>query len=100
MGIDQLPRFIRESSILTGNDLGKLGSLEELPTPESAQQYLKDLESGIHESDYHRIYREGLEFLASDPIQAGHKIELAAKAALAAGNSGFAINALVLHNDQ
>lgn len=99
MGIDQLPGFIRESSILSGNDLGKLGSLEDLPTPNSAEQYLKDIEASTHESDYYKIYCEGLESLVSDPAQARYRIEMAAKTALAAGNPGFAINVLVLHND-
>jgi flavin reductase (DIM6/NTAB) family NADH-FMN oxidoreductase RutF len=31
MGIDQLPFFIKNSNLLTGNDLGKLGSMEKLP---------------------------------------------------------------------
>ncbi|WP_257667574.1 flavin reductase family protein [Parapedobacter tibetensis] len=34
MGIDQLPRHIRLSSILTGNHLGKLGNVETLPSEE------------------------------------------------------------------
>ena len=32
IGVDQLPQHIRNSSILTGNDLGKLGSLATLPS--------------------------------------------------------------------
>lgn len=32
IGVDQLPEPIRTSSILTGNDLGMLGNIEELPT--------------------------------------------------------------------
>jgi flavin reductase (DIM6/NTAB) family NADH-FMN oxidoreductase RutF len=37
IGVDQLPAPIRTSSILTGNDLGMLGNVEELPAiPENA----------------------------------------------------------------
>jgi len=32
IGIDQIPEAIRLSKILTGNDLGKLGNVEALPT--------------------------------------------------------------------
>jgi len=32
IGVDQLPKAIRNSSILTGNDLGKLGNIEQMPT--------------------------------------------------------------------
>jgi len=31
IGVDQLPKSIRESSILTGNNLGRLGNIESLP---------------------------------------------------------------------
>ncbi len=44
IGIDQLPASIRHSNILTGNDLGKLGSLRVLPTSEEISDYRK---SGI-----------------------------------------------------
>ena len=34
IGVDALPREVRESSVLTGNELGQLGSLPQLPTAE------------------------------------------------------------------
>jgi flavin reductase (DIM6/NTAB) family NADH-FMN oxidoreductase RutF len=34
IGVDGLPVHIRNSTILTGNNLGRLGNLEQLPTPE------------------------------------------------------------------
>ena len=34
IGIDALPEKIRFSSLLTGNDLGKLGNLERMPVPD------------------------------------------------------------------
>lgn len=37
IGVDQLPANIRNSEILTGNDLGKLGNVELLPTVESVK---------------------------------------------------------------
>lgn len=33
LGVDQLPDFIRNSQVLTGNNLGRLGNIEQLPTP-------------------------------------------------------------------
>ena len=33
IGVDQIPTTIRNSAILTGNDLGKLGSADALPSP-------------------------------------------------------------------
>ncbi|MCM4166812.1 flavin reductase [Arenibacter sp. H213] len=40
IGIDQLPDYIRLSHILTGNDLGKLGNIEKLPTTEEVKSYI------------------------------------------------------------
>mgnify|MGYP000238374639 CR=1 FL=1 len=37
IGVDSLPRYVRESKVLTGNNLGKLGNLERLPTKEELQ---------------------------------------------------------------
>lgn len=40
IGVDNLPQTIRESKILTGNDLGKLGNVETLPTKELIEDYI------------------------------------------------------------
>lgn len=39
IGIDQMPASVRNSAILTGNDLGKLGSLPALPSAEAVSQF-------------------------------------------------------------
>lgn len=39
VGIDQLPADVRNSAILTGNDLGKLGSVTALPTAAEVNKY-------------------------------------------------------------
>jgi hypothetical protein len=41
MGVDQLPENIRNSNILTGNDLGMLGNVERMPTKEEALEFSK-----------------------------------------------------------
>jgi flavin reductase (DIM6/NTAB) family NADH-FMN oxidoreductase RutF len=41
IGYDQIPDFIRHSDQLTGNDLGKLGNIEQLPTSEEIEKFLK-----------------------------------------------------------
>lgn len=41
MGVDQLPEHIRNSTILTGNDLGKLGNTENYPTMEAIEAFAK-----------------------------------------------------------
>lgn len=39
MGVDQLPEAIRNSRILTGNDLGQLGNVEQLPSQEDVADF-------------------------------------------------------------
>lgn len=39
IGVDQLPESIKESEILTGNDLGKLGLIEQLPSGEEVNAF-------------------------------------------------------------
>ncbi|MCO6498981.1 MAG: flavin reductase family protein [Vicingus serpentipes] len=39
IGVDQIPKEIRNSSILTGNDLGLLGSVESLPNQEEINNF-------------------------------------------------------------
>jgi flavin reductase (DIM6/NTAB) family NADH-FMN oxidoreductase RutF len=41
MGVDQLPDNIKNSSVLTGNDLGMLGNTEVLPDNESIEVYIR-----------------------------------------------------------
>lgn len=44
IGVDRLPADIRNSAILSGNDLGKLGSFQSLPTDDEVKDYR---ESGV-----------------------------------------------------
>ena len=39
IGVDQIPEVIRMSPILTGNNLGRLGNVMELPTEEEIQAF-------------------------------------------------------------
>lgn len=39
IGVDQIPKEIRNSKILTGNDLGKLGNVEALPSEEEIENF-------------------------------------------------------------
>lgn len=42
IGFDQIPVHIRESKVLTGNDLGKLGNVEQLPTAAIVEAFAAD----------------------------------------------------------
>lgn len=40
VGIDQIPLYIRNSDLLSGNDLGMLGNVEDIPTQEDVNDFL------------------------------------------------------------
>ncbi len=44
IGVDSIPSAIRNSDILTGNNLGQLGNVEQLPTDEQITQFQSDPE--------------------------------------------------------
>ncbi|MFN8355611.1 MAG: flavin reductase family protein [Spirosomataceae bacterium] len=43
IGFDQIPDFIKHSSLLTGNELGKLANVESLPSADDIQTYQQQL---------------------------------------------------------
>lgn len=42
IGVDSLPHAIRNSRVLTGNNLGQLGNLEALPTDDAIEAYMQE----------------------------------------------------------
>jgi flavin reductase (DIM6/NTAB) family NADH-FMN oxidoreductase RutF len=67
IGVDMLPPAVRNSSILTGNNLGRLGNLEELPTKESIEKVAEHpqvksiLEGAMNVSEIHKLAQKWLE---------------------------------------
>lgn len=64
IGVDALPKGIRESSILTGNNLGRLGNVEELPR----QEEVENISSNVSLS---RKNHKELHLLAKEILEAG-----------------------------
>lgn len=42
IGVDNLPKSVKESTVLTGNNLGRLGNVEQLPNDSEIKKILKD----------------------------------------------------------
>ena len=72
IGVDSIPSAIRNSSILTGNNLGQLGNVEHLPSDEEIAQFQADSElkrildatigdNGNRERELHQYARKLLE---------------------------------------
>jgi flavin reductase (DIM6/NTAB) family NADH-FMN oxidoreductase RutF len=61
IGIDQIPLEIKNSNILSGNNLGLLASVEEIPTKEEVLEYKKTLKSFSKPEDQHQFAKTLLE---------------------------------------
>lgn len=70
IGVDQLPTSVQKSEILTGNNLGRLGNLERLPTTEELAEVAQSKEVVVllrsnphekHQSVIHQLAQQALE---------------------------------------
>ena len=57
IGVDQLPESVRESTVLTGNNLGRLGNLERLPTAQECTTVaaLPEVKACSSENELHEL---------------------------------------------
>ncbi len=75
IGVDQIAAHIRFSTILTGNDLGILGNVEQLPSSEEVQEFKNTTEIPVSENKEinHTLAKE---FLAKGDVVTAWKILL------------------------
>ncbi|MDY8135013.1 flavin reductase family protein [Aquimarina sp. 2201CG5-10] len=81
IGVDALPENIRNSTIFTGNDLGKLGNTEEIPTDKEGTTFVnnnRDIMLKIQDANQIEIHKFAKHYLDQDDIDTAWKI-LAAK---------------------
>ena len=78
IGVDNIPAPIRLSKVLTGNDLGMLGNIEQLPDQDSVDRFCENqiAQTAIKSSDdtVHELARE---FLKKGEVENAWKILLA-----------------------
>jgi len=82
MGIDQLPEHFRQSKILTGNDLGMLGNVEEMPSIDEVKTYksenLSSLLGKVEKSMIHTfLHQEAHNKLIEGKVKEAWKILMA-----------------------
>jgi flavin reductase (DIM6/NTAB) family NADH-FMN oxidoreductase RutF len=75
IGIDQIPDEIRNSKILTGNDLGMLGNVEALPSQQDVNNFAMDNPKyvGLKTAEKHKFAQE---FLENKDIESAWKVLL------------------------
>ncbi|MDE0598765.1 MAG: flavin reductase family protein [Dokdonia donghaensis] len=80
IGVDQIPENIRLSDILTGNDLGMLGNVEQLPTQSQIDTFIASdalIKELVKTGDELVIHKKAQELLAQKNVNNAWKILLA-----------------------
>lgn len=79
IGVDQMPHEVKNSSILTGNDLGKLGNVEMLPSQEEVNAFIKEnnMQAYVEENESSKLHIIAQEYLEKDQVTEAWKILLA-----------------------
>lgn len=84
MGVDQLPKTIQNSTILTGNHLGKLGNVEQTPTDKQVSAYSSEPEvrailtemAGDPDKLLVELHKLAAQFLNKGEVQSAWKVLL------------------------
>lgn len=80
IGVDAIPEFIRKSSIFNGNDLGMLGNIEALPTPEEVAIFVKEnfaVKGILSGDDDVKIHQKAKAYLNQQDVISAWKVLLA-----------------------
>jgi flavin reductase (DIM6/NTAB) family NADH-FMN oxidoreductase RutF len=80
IGVDQIPNFVKESAIFDGNDLGKLGNIEALPTTEEINIFVKQnfaVKGVLSSDDQLKQFKKAKEYLDQNDIDSAWKVLLA-----------------------
>ncbi|MFD0963692.1 flavin reductase family protein [Pseudofulvibacter geojedonensis] len=80
VGVDAIPDHIRNSKVLTGNDLGMLGNVEAIPSDEEVNTFIEQTQqrcSHILEATQEEMHKKAQDFLAKGEVVTAWKILLA-----------------------
>jgi len=80
IGVDQIPTHIRSSTVLTNNDLGMLGNVENLPTVKEIEEFIAsstEVRSILSADDEKIQHRKAKEYLENGEALSAWKILLA-----------------------
>jgi flavin reductase (DIM6/NTAB) family NADH-FMN oxidoreductase RutF len=82
IGVDVIPEHIKKSLIFDGNDLGKLGNIEALPTPEEVSIFVKQnfsVKGILSADDQDKLHLEAKKYLDKNDVLSAWKVLLAEK---------------------
>ena len=75
IGVDSIPQEIRNSKVLTGNDLGMLGNVEALPDSDTVDNFLKE-HPEISEANATEKHTFAKDYLAKNDVESAWKVLL------------------------
>lgn len=79
IGVDNLPEHIKNSMVLTGNDLGMLANVEALPTPDEVEVFIKELQElypKIKNASVRDKHKKARDFLSYGDVESAWKLLL------------------------
>ena len=82
IGVDAIPAFIKDSPVFNGNDLGKLGNTETLPTSEEIDIFVKEsfeAKALLSADDEDKKLLKAKEYLDNNEVTTAWKLLLAKK---------------------
>ena len=82
IGVDMIPDFIKESSFFNGNDLGKLGNIENIPTEEEISIFVNEnfeVKAVLSSDDSNTIFQKAKEYVDNGKALDAWKLLLAKK---------------------
>lgn len=80
IGVDNIPKFIKESGVFDGNDLGKLANIENLPTTEEIAIFVNEnfeIKSVLSTADEQKIQQKAKALLDEQQVTEAWKLILA-----------------------
>ena len=80
IGVDLIPDFIKKSTIFDGNDLGKLGNIEALPSFEEIDIFVNQnllVKGVLSASDENKVHCKAKDYLDSNEVLSAWKVLLA-----------------------
>lgn len=82
IGVDSVPEEVKKNNIFVGNDLGKLGNIEHVPTNEEIAIFLDDnqlIKELVANDQTEELYKKAKELLDNDKVLDAWKIILSIK---------------------
>lgn len=82
IGVDNIPGFVKECGVFNGNDLGKLGNVETLPTDEDLAAFIKEdfeIKGILSSEDESKKYKKAKQCLDNNEVAKAWKVLLAQK---------------------